>query len=243
MTTTTPETPVELYRGDLLPNLRRAYIKRNSPGVKKIAGALQVGPFRGIQEFHDVGPLLADPRLFRETCCRMAAYCLPLRPDVVAGVDARGFVFGPTIAQILDVPFVMVRKEGKLPNAVTSSDYHKEYVAQTESGSDRLCVQKDKIRDGQRVVIVDDLIATGGTLVAAEEVVRAVGGIPVGNIAVVILSHLLSEKTLQTLQGMCIGLVEPLLEPHLGPTSLIVSPHSLIDRPNPSPDDSGGGLP
>ena len=81
--------------------------------------------------------------------------------DAVAGLDARGFVLGPPIALALKKPFIMVRKQGKLPNAVSGREYHKEYVGDNASGGDELCVSRTAITPGARVLVIDDLVATG----------------------------------------------------------------------------------
>lgn len=89
-------------------------------------------------------------------------------------LDARGFVLGPPIALSLKLPFIMMRKKGKMPNSVSSKDY------QTEYGSrEGLTVQRDKIQAGQRVLIIDDLVATGGTLSSAISLVKMLGGVVV----------------------------------------------------------------
>lgn len=90
--------------------------------------------------------------------------------DVIAGLDARGFVLGPPIALAMKKPFVMMRKGGKMPNTVKSTDYDMEYGRR--SG---LTVQRDKIKEGDRVLIIDDLVATGGTLSSAISLVKLLG--------------------------------------------------------------------
>lgn len=97
-----------------------------------------------------------------------------LKVDIIAGLDARGFILGPPIALALKKPFIMMRKKGKMPNSVSSEDYKCEYGSR--SG---LTVQRDKIKQGQRVLIIDDLVATGGTLSSAISLVKMLGGIPV----------------------------------------------------------------
>jgi adenine phosphoribosyltransferase len=89
-------------------------------------------------------------------------------------LDARGFVLGPPIALALKKPFIMMRKKGKMPNSISSEDYNCEYGSR--SG---LTVQRDRIKPGQRVLIIDDLVATGGTLSSAISLVKMLGGIPV----------------------------------------------------------------
>lgn len=94
--------------------------------------------------------------------------------DAVAGLDARGFILGPPIALALKKPFIMMRKKGKMPNTVSSDQYKTEYG--NRSG---LTVQRDKITKGQRILIIDDLVATGGTLSSAMSLVKMLGGVVV----------------------------------------------------------------
>jgi len=92
--------------------------------------------------------------------------------DSICGLDARGFVLGPPIALALKKPFFMLRKKGKMPNAVTGAKYAKEYA-----GDDALQIPRGAVRAGDRVLVVDDLVATGGTLLAALDLVTAMGGV------------------------------------------------------------------
>lgn len=81
--------------------------------------------------------------------------------DAIAGLDARGFVLGPPIALALKLPFIMIRKKGKLPNAVTGEEYRKEYQGANANGGDELCISRTAIKEGARVLVIDDLVATG----------------------------------------------------------------------------------
>jgi len=108
--------------------------------------------------------------------------------DIVVGVEARGFIFGPSVALALGVGFVPVRKPGKLPHETAEMDYELEY------GTDTLCVHTDAITSGQRVLIVDDLLATGGTAQACCQLVEQLGGHVVGCAFVVELSFLQARK-------------------------------------------------
>lgn len=81
--------------------------------------------------------------------------------DAIAGLDARGFVLGPPIALALKKPFIMIRKKGKLPNAVTGQEYRKEYEGANANGGDELCISRTAIKPGARVLVIDDLVATG----------------------------------------------------------------------------------
>ena len=119
--------------------------------------------------FRDIGPLLADAGAFAAAVKELAE-CYPGDVDYVAGIDARGFIFGAAVARELGVGFLPVRKAGKLPGAVERESYSLEY------GEAVLEVAADLVPGGARVLLVDDLIATGGTAVAAVELVRRAGG-------------------------------------------------------------------
>lgn len=116
--------------------------------------------------FKDFTPLLADPRGLALAVELMASPFRGRRVDLVVGAESRGFIFGTAVAQALSAGFVPVRKKGKLPRAVRGADYTLEY------GQDRLEVHSDALAAGQRVLLVDDLLATGGTLAACGELLR-----------------------------------------------------------------------
>ena len=120
--------------------------------------------------FKDITPLLADPGGLSLAVELMANPWRDQRPDLVIGAESRGFIFGTAAAQALSCGFVPVRKPGKLPGATTSVRYELEY------GTDELQIHTDAIRPGQKVLLVDDLIATGGTARAACELVTKLGG-------------------------------------------------------------------
>jgi adenine phosphoribosyltransferase len=119
--------------------------------------------------FKDFTPLLADPRGLALAVELMANPYRGMGVEVVAGAESRGFIFGIAIAQALSVGFVPIRKPGKLPRRVFGVDYALEY------GQDRLEMHADGVRSGQRVLLADDLLATGGTLAACGELVRRSG--------------------------------------------------------------------
>ena len=98
-----------------------------------------------------------------------------LNVDKIAGLDARGFVLGPPIALALKKPFVMIRKKGKLPNSVTGAEYFKEYEGSNSTGGDELCISRTAVKPNERVLVIDDLVATGGTLIAACDLLKAAG--------------------------------------------------------------------
>eukprot|EP00573_Skeletonema_grethae_P003028 CAMPEP_0201688896 /NCGR_PEP_ID=MMETSP0578-20130828/2569_1 /ASSEMBLY_ACC=CAM_ASM_000663 /TAXON_ID=267565 /ORGANISM="Skeletonema grethea, Strain CCMP 1804" /LENGTH=214 /DNA_ID=CAMNT_0048173367 /DNA_START=164 /DNA_END=808 /DNA_ORIENTATION=+ len=139
--------------------------------AKEIAKYLPYFPFKGIDRFYDIGGFLEKPEVFQQIVDIFAARYDSIGIDAVAGLDARGFILGPPIALALKKPFIMMRKKGKMPNSISSADYNVEYGKR--SG---LTVQRDKINKGDRVLIIDDLVATGGTLSSAISLVEMCGG-------------------------------------------------------------------
>jgi len=119
--------------------------------------------------FRDITPVLADPALLAETVERLAAPFRDRDVQVVVGTEARGFIFGPPVALALGTGFVPIRKKGKLPCETYQATYELEY------GSDSLEMHRDAIAPGTRVLLVDDLLATGGTMKACCDMVRAAG--------------------------------------------------------------------
>lgn len=124
--------------------------------------------------FRDIMPLLQDPRALREAVDRLVEYGTGRHVDVVLGAEARGFILGAAIAYGLGAGFVCARKPGKLPHRTVSAEYALEY------GTDRLEVHADAIKPGQRVLVHDDLVATGGTARAKIDLVEKLGGEVVG---------------------------------------------------------------
>ncbi len=124
--------------------------------------------------FKDIMPLLADPAALRETVDRLAAWAEPLRPDVVMAVEARGYITGGALACRLDCGFVAARKPGKLPWRTVTAKYALEY------GFDSIEIHADALQRGQRVLVHDDVLATGGTARAAVELVEQLGAEVVG---------------------------------------------------------------
>ncbi len=141
--------------------------------------------------FKDITPILLDPALCSDTADALAEGVRQLRPDVVIGVESRGFFFGLMMAQRLGVPFVPVRKAGKLPYHTVSHQYSLEY------GTATVEMHIDAVRPGQRVLIHDDLLATGGTAAAAAELVTRQGGTVAGFSFLVALDFLNGEQILK----------------------------------------------
>lgn len=120
--------------------------------------------------FYDIATLLAHPGAWGETIGQLRAAVAPFNPTKLAGIESRGFLVAAPLALELGIGFVMVRKRGKLPGKTVAHEYALEY------GSDTIEVQADAIGPGDRVVVLDDLLATGGTLGAAIELIRRQGG-------------------------------------------------------------------
>jgi adenine phosphoribosyltransferase len=121
--------------------------------------------------FRDITPLLADPRAFHIVLDAIAHRLIGVPLDAIVGIESRGFIFGGALAARLNTSFVPVRKPGKLPAATDTVSYSLEY------GEAELQMHRDALTDGARVVIVDDLLATGGTAAAAAELVERQGGV------------------------------------------------------------------
>jgi adenine phosphoribosyltransferase len=140
--------------------------------------------------FKDITPVLADGALFSFVIGALADACRDLKPAKVVGIDARGFIFGAAAAARLGVGFVPVRKRGKLPYQTHSVAYSLEY------GEAVVEMHTDAIQPGERVVLVDDLLATGGTSGAAVELIRRAGGDPVAALFFVELAFLKGRERL-----------------------------------------------
>ena len=142
-------------------------------------------PAPGVQ-FRDITPLLQDPRMFRMLIDAFVhRYMDPaLRPDVVAGLDARGFILGSVVAYELGLGFVPIRKKGKLPFTTVEETYELEY------GSATVELHTDAVHPGQRVLLIDDLIATGGTMIAGKKLLEKLGATVMEGAAIVDLPEL-----------------------------------------------------
>ena len=144
-------------------------------------------PKKGIM-FRDVTSLIGDPLGLRLCVDDFAKHYKGTDFDLVIGIDSRGFIFGAALAYLLEKGFIPVRKQGKLPAETVSETYELEY------GTDTLEIHRDAIKAGQKVLIIDDLIATGGTAVAAINLVRKLGGDVIGFAAVIDLPDIGGSK-------------------------------------------------
>lgn len=140
--------------------------------------------------FRDITSVLQDADGLRLAIDQMQAYINPDEVDVIAGTESRGFLFGAPIAYNLHKPFVLIRKKGKLPCATISKKYDLEY------GTAEIEIHRDAIKPGQRVVIIDDLLATGGTLKACNELVEELGGKVAKDVFLIELAGLKGRKKL-----------------------------------------------
>jgi adenine phosphoribosyltransferase len=141
--------------------------------------------------FHDITPLLLDGEALRYSVDRMAEFAKDRKVDLVMGAEARGFIAGAALAYALGVGFATARKPGKLPWTVSRCDYDLEY------GTDALEIHADAIKPGQRVLIHDDLLATGGTAAANVQLVQDAGGVVAGLAFLIELTALKGRDRLQ----------------------------------------------
>lgn len=170
-------------------------------GIKEKIRAIPDYPKPGIM-FRDITTLLQDARGFRKTVDEMVQPLAGTRIDKVVGIEARGFILGGAIAHQLSIGFVPVRKRGKLPWKTLSQEYQLEY------GTDSMEVHIDAIQPGENILIVDDLIATGGTAEAAIKLIRAHKGNVVGCSFIVDLPELGGRKKLEALGVQVLSLCE-----------------------------------
>ena len=161
----------------------------NGEVAKRIASVTPYFPFKGIERFYDIGGFLKDPEAFQLAIDVFVERYRGKNIDSICGFDARGFVLGPPIALALKKPFFMLRKKGKMPNSISGTEYGKEYA-----GRDILTIPRGAVKKGDRVLLIDDLVATGGTLCAGLELVKKLGGVPVECATVVEIKFLNARK-------------------------------------------------
>jgi adenine phosphoribosyltransferase len=162
----------------------------NADQLKKLIREVPDFPKKGIL-FYDITTLLKDKTGFAQLIDLFSEHYIGKQIDLILGMEARGFIFGPALAYRLNAGFVPVRKPGKLPAATVKVEYDLEY------GSNCLEVHKDAIQNGQRVLIVDDLLATGGTAEATTRLVKSLGGEIAGLAFVVELDFLNGREKLK----------------------------------------------
>ena len=158
--------------------------------LKKRLRVLPDWPKKGVN-FIDITTVLQDPKSFHTVTDALSSHFANSRIDVVVGIEARGFTIGAPVAYMLNAGFVPARKKGKLPSNKLSMEYALEY------SSELLEMHSDSISSGQRVVIIDDLLATGGTAEAAAKLVEQIGGVVVGFGFLVELDFMNGRKKLE----------------------------------------------
>jgi adenine phosphoribosyltransferase len=151
--------------------------------LKQFIAIVPDWPKEGIK-FKDITPLMADGEAYKYATDQIVTYAREREVDLIVGPEARGFIIGCPVAYSLGVGFAPVRKEGKLPRETIKVDYGLEY------GKDVLTIHRDAIKPGQRVLIVDDLLATGGTIEATIKLVEELGGVVAGIAFLIELTYL-----------------------------------------------------
>lgn len=146
-------------------------------------------PAAGVQ-FRDITPLLSNPKVFRVLIDMFVHRYFDAKPSAIAGLDARGFIIGSVLAYELNVGFIPIRKKGKLPFTTVEETYELEY------GSATVEIHTDAVQPGDRVVLIDDLIATGGTMLAGAKLLQRLGAVVVEGAAIVDLPELGGSKRL-----------------------------------------------
>jgi len=152
--------------------------------------------------FYDISTLLAHPDAWSVATGRLASAVRAYQPDILAGIESRGFLVAAPLALKLGCGFVMLRKKGKLPGATIRHEYALEY------GTDTIEIQEGAVAKGQRVVILDDLLATGGTMEAGVTLLRNVGAEVSGAAAIIELSFLPGRKRLEDLKVPVTSLIQ-----------------------------------
>src|SRR5690625_95258 len=157
---------------------------------KKHITIVENWPKEGVQ-FKDITPLMANGNVFSAAVNDIIAYAKENEVDLIVGPEARGFIIGCPVAYAMEIGFIPVRKAGKLPREVISVDYGLEY------GKNVLTIHKDAVQKGQRVLVVDDLLATGGTIEATIKLVEQLGGVVAGCAFLIELAYLNGISKLQ----------------------------------------------
>ena len=159
--------------------------------LKKYIRSIPDFPIKGIM-FRDITTLLKDPEAVNKTLKYLLTFTNGIKIDKVVGIESRGFIFGSLLAQKLDVGFILARKPGKLPAETESETYQLEY------GEDKIEIHKDAINKGDKILLHDDLLATGGTAVAAAKLIEKLGGEVVQVSIIIELTFLNGREKLKT---------------------------------------------
>jgi adenine phosphoribosyltransferase len=158
--------------------------------LKQYVTIVEDWPKPGIR-FKDISTIMDNGKAFKYATDQIVKYADTVNADMIAGPEARGFIIGCPVAYAMELGFAPVRKEGKLPREVIRAEYALEY------GTNVLTMHKDSIKPGQRVLIVDDLLATGGTVEATIKMIEEMGGIVVGCAFLIELTYLNGREKLK----------------------------------------------
>ncbi len=159
--------------------------------LKKYINEINDFPKEGIV-FKDINPIYKEPMIWNELMIPLQNLISTIKPNFIAGIESRGFISASALAFKLDVGFIPIRKPNKLPGNVVGINYKLEY------GEDRLELQQNSIEKNSKIIIIDDLLATGGTACAAGELIREAGGNLIGYAFLVELTELQGRKRLDT---------------------------------------------
>ena len=169
--------------------------------LKKHIRSIQDYPKKGIL-FRDITTLIKDPKAFKYTNDKIIEIAKKMEFDKVSAIESRGFVFASTVSYVLNKPFILLRKKNKLPAETLSVDFKLEY------GEATIEIHKDSISKGEKVLVIDDLIATGGTAEAAAKLIELAGGVVAGFIFVINLFDLPGNKLLNDKGYKTLSLIE-----------------------------------
>ncbi len=159
--------------------------------LKKYINEIKDFPREGIV-FKDLNPIYKEPKIWDELVFPLQELIITEKPDYLAGIESRGFISASALAFKLDIGFIPIRKPNKLPGNVIGIDYHLEY------GEDRLEIQQDLIEKNSKIILIDDLLATGGSASAAGKLISEIGGNLIGYAFLVELTELKGRKRLDT---------------------------------------------
>lgn len=170
--------------------------------LKQYIRTVEDFPIDGIT-FRDITSLIETPKAFVKTCDSLTHVTKDFGADIVVSIESRGFIFAGTIARDLNLPFVLARKPGKLPNETYKKSFDLEY------GSTSIEIQKNtEIKNNQKIIIVDDLIATGGTATATADLCRELGATDIHTLCLIDLPHLGGSGKLREKYGEVITLID-----------------------------------
>lgn len=169
--------------------------------VKEAIREIPNFPIEGVN-FKDITSLLLDASLSKEISDKFIEEARKIKPDALCAIDSRGFIYGTSIAQALDIPMILIRKKGKLPGQTISHSYNLEY------GSATIEMHEDDLPKGSRVIIHDDLLATGGTATASAQLIKAAGSEVAGFSFIINLSFLPGYEKISSFTSEIFSLVE-----------------------------------